>query len=354
MVSDNELTATTLDDLLQEAAAKLGQDERGRFRVICLSTGLSWKELLQRVRGYFTETVQGDFRQLYTSYYKLKKKFHVYLYMYQHPETGTPIIFTLNSYDDFRRTSKRMIEKTEDLYTLWIRPNEMAKLREEILDAEGIRLTGFNYDTFGKDEHKGERRPGYKRKGSHDSEDAEHVLEEWKLEYGISPTQLRFDLPTKGEFHFSNDGEFVLTEGDTRFLYEEVVESALSKAYPLNETVQSSEIKVTNERGIDQIEERSLEMTIKDTLNYEDVDSFVSAMKQDDFYPYSYQEAPGSLLLSGRIMDEQNGGMISVSTDGETMTILPRYESGFDSLMRFYRFVVEQVDPNTSIKLAQA
>lgn len=354
MASDNELSATTLDDLLREAATKLGHDERGRFRVICLSTGLSWEELLQRVRGYFTETVQGDFHQLHSTYEKLNKKFHVYLYLYQHPDTGTPIVFTLNSYDDFRRTSKRMIEKTEDLYTLWIRPDEMAELREEVLDAEGIRLTGFDYDTFGKDEHKGERRPGYKRSGSHDSEDAEHVLEEWKLEYGISPTQFRFDLPARGEFYFSNDGEFVLTEGDTRFLYEDVVESALQEAYPLSETVQSSELKVTSEGGIDHIEERSLEMTITDTLDYDDVDSFVSAMKQEDFYPYSYQEAPGSLLLSGRILDEQNGGMISVATDGETMAILPRYESGFDSLMRFYRFVVEEVDPQTSIKLAQA
>lgn len=353
MASDNELSATTLGDLLPEASTELGHDERGRFRTICLSTSLSWEELLTRFRGYFTETQQGDFHQLHTTYEKLNKELQVYLYLFQHPDTGAPIIFTLNSYDDFRRTSKRIIEQTEDLYTLWIRPDEMAALREEVLDKEGIRLTGFDYDTFGKDERTGQRRPGYERSGSHDSEDAEHVLEEWKLEYGICPTQLRFDLPTRGEFHFSNDGEFVLTEGDTGFLYEEVVEPALREAYPLSETVQSSELKTTTEDGIDQIEERPLEMEITDTLDYDDVDSFVLAMKEEDFYPYSYQEAPGSLLLSGRIMDEQNGGMISVATDGETMTILPRYESGFDSLMRFYRFVVEQVDPDTSIELAK-
>lgn len=354
MASENELSATTLDDLLPEAATQLGVDERGRFRIICLSTNLSWDELLQRVRGYFTETEQGDFHQLHTTHKRHNKKFHVYLYLYQHPETGAPIIFTLNSYDDFRRTAERMIERTEGLYTLWIRPGEMAELREEVLDIEGIRLTGFDYDTFGKEEHKGERRPGYRRSGRHDSEDAEHVLEEWKLEYGVTPTQLRFDLPTRGEFHFSNDGEFVLTEGDTRFLYDEVAEAGIRKSYPLSKTVQSSELKVTTEDGIDQILERPLEMTITDTLDYDDVDTFVSAMKQEDFYPYSYQEAPGSLLLSGRIVDEQNSGMISVATDGETMTLLPRYESGFDSLMRFYRFVIEQVDPEATIELAEA
>lgn len=354
MASENELSASTLDQLLSEAGAKLGQDERGRFRIICLSINLTWERLLEIASGYFSVKEQGEFHQLYTTHMKHNKKFHVYLYLYQHPRTGSPIIFTLNSYDDFRRAAHRMIQRTEDLYTLWIRPGETSELREQILDYEGIRLRGFDYDTFGKDEHKGQRRPGYRRSGSHDSEDAEHVLEEWKMEYGISPTQLRFDLPTKGQFHFSNDGEFVLTEGDTHFLYDEVVEPALKKSYPLSETVQSSELKVNTEEGIDQIEERPLEMTIDDSLDYEDVDDLVSDMKEENFYPYSYQAAPGSLLLSGRIMDEQNGGMISVATDGETMTILPRYESGFDSLIRFYRFIVEQVDPETTIQLAEA
>lgn len=355
MASQDELSATTLDELLPEAKSKLKQDDRGRFRIICLSTDLTWERLLQIVRGYFEITEQGVFHQLYTTHTKHNKEFEVYLYLYQHPDTGAPVIFTLNSYEDFRRTSQRMIQKTEGLYILWLRPEETEELQEEILDKEGIRLTGFDYDTFGKDEqHQGERRPGYRRSGSHDSEDADHLLEDWKLDYGITPTQLRFDLPAKGQFHFSNDGEFVLTNGDTRFLYDEVVQPALQKAYPLNQTIQASELNVVERDGIDQIEERPVELTIEDALDYEDVDDLVDAMKQDDFYPYSYQAAPGSLLLSGRIMDERNGGMISVATDGEEMTLLPRYESGFDSLLRFYRFIVEEVDPDTSIRLAES
>lgn len=354
MASPRELTATALNDLLQEARGKLTQDNRTRFRIICLSTDLSWERLLQIVRGYFDVTEQGVFHELYKSHTKHNKEFHVYLYLYEHPDTGAPIIFTVNSYDDFRRTAKSMIEGTEDLYTLWLRPSEVSELREELLDKQGVRLTGFDYDTFGKDQkHEAQRRPGHKRSGSHDSDDAMDMLEDWKLEYGITPTQLRFSLPDKGEFHFSNDGEFVMKTGDTEFLYNEIVESALQKAHPLSTTAQASELRVVTEGGIDQIQERPLEMTIGDVLNYEDVDDLISEMKADDFYPYSYQAAPGSLLLSGRIVDERNGGMISVSTDGETMTLLPRYESGFDSLLRFYRFIVEEVDPDTSIQLVE-
>jgi hypothetical protein len=354
MASPRELSADTLDQLIEEARGKLEQDKRTNFRIICLSTDLPWEQLLTITRHYFAVTKQGDFHELYATHTKHNKEFHVHLYLYQHPETGAPIIFTLNSYDDFRRTSGSLIKGTEDLYTLWLRPDEITDLQEEIMSDEGIRLTGFDYDTFGKEQrYEAERRPGFERSGSNNSEDAEHVLEEWKMEYGINPTQLRFSLPSKGQFYFGNDGQFVLTRGDTEYLYTTVVESALQKVHPLNTTVQSSELRVVTEGGIDQIKEKPLEMEINDTLDYEDVDNLITAMKTDDFYPYSYQAAPGSLLLSGRIVDERNGGMISVATDGETMTLLPRYESGFDSLLRFYRFIVEEVDPDTSIELAE-
>lgn len=354
MESPRELESNSLEDLLPEARSKLTADNRTRFRVICLATDLTWEELLQIVRGYFDVSEQGAFQQLYKSHTKHNKEFHVYLYLYQHPETGAPIIFTVNSYDDFRRTAQSMIEGTEDLYHLWLRPGEVSELREEILDKEGVRLTGFDYDTFGKEQqHEAQRRPGHQRSGSHNSNDAMNVLEEWKLEYGITPTQLRFSLPAKGEFHFSNDGEYVMTTGDTNFFYNEIVQPGLLKAHPLSTTAQASELSVVTEGGIDRIQQRQLEMTIGDALDYEDVDDLVTEMKADDFYPYSYQAAPGSLLLSGRIVDERNGGMISVSTDGETMTLLPRYGSGFDSLLRFYRFIVEEVDPNTSIELVE-
>lgn len=354
MVSPRELTATQLNELLQEAKGKLTADNRIRFRIICLSTDLSWDHLLQIASGYFDVTEQGNFHQLYRSHTKHNKEFHVYLYLYRHPETGAPIIFTANSYDDFRRTAKSMVESTENLYTLWLRPSEVSEVREEIRDKQGVRLTGFDYDTFGKEQkHEAQRRPGHRRSGSHDSDDAIDILEDWKIEYGIHPTQLRFSLPARGEFHFSNDGEFVMKSGDTVFLYEEIVESALIKAYPLSETAQAAELNKVTKAGIDHIEQQPLEMTIEDSLDYDDVDDVVAEMKADDFYPYSYQAAPGSLLFNGRIVDERNGGMISVSTDGETMTVLPRYDSGFDSLLRFYRFIVEEVDPDTSIQLVE-
>lgn len=355
MASQTQLTATTLDDLLAEARNQLHQDNRANFRIVCLVSDLAWDDLIAIARGSFEVTQQGEFYQLYATHTKRNQTNHVYLYLYEHPNTGAPIIFTLNSSEDFKETAARMVSWTEDLYRLWLRPEEMAKLREELLDTTGLELTGFDYDTFGRDQHyEAQQRPGIQRSGTHNSTDAEHMLEDWTVQYGITATQLRFRLATEGTFRFDNDGEFVLSNGSTEFLYEDVVEAALEKAHPLNELMKTADLRVISDNGFQHVEEDPVQLTINNPLDYEDMDEFESEMKDAEFYPYSYQAKAGSLLFNGRIADELNDGIISVSTDGEQMRLLPRYDSGFDSLIRFYRFLVERVDPETEVDKVKA
>lgn len=355
MASETELGAETRDALLDEAAAKLEKDQRTNFRSVCLTSDLDWDKLLDIARGYFTVSEQGEFHELYQTYKRHNQKFYVHLYLYRHQDTASPILFTLNSSRDFRTTAEPMIRNSEGLYPMWLRPEELTELREEILEKEGLRLTGFDYDTFGKERRSEvERRPGRKREGSHEGDDANTVLEEMKVDYGITPTKLRFSLPTKGDFQVSNEGEFVLTQGNTQFLYSEITEPALEKAYPVNRLIQRSDLSVIKDNGPDQIHGKAIEVEIGTRLDFDDFDDLKVEMERNDFYPFSYHAAQGSLLLNGRIVDENNGGILSVSTDGETLSMLPRYESGFDSLLRFYRFIVEHIDPETTVNLVEA
>lgn len=350
MVAPNELTSKTKAELLDEARKSLHADNRTNFRIVCLVSDHSWEKLVKIARGWFEVTEQGEFYQLHTTHTKRNQKREVYLYLYQHQSTGAPIIFTLNSSEDLGPTLDRMVANIEDIYTLWLPPEAMGEIREELLEITGLELTGFDYDTFGRDHrYEAQVRPGFQRSGSHDSKDAEHMLEEWTVKYGITPTRLRFKLAAQGTFRFSNDGEFVLENGSTEFLFEDVVEPALDEAHPLNELMKAADLRVTTENGFEQIEEQPIEVTINDPLDYSDRDEFTSEMENEDFYPYSAQSAEGSLLFNGKIADERNDGIISVSTDGEDMMLLPRYDSGFDSLVRFYRFLVEKVDPDTEI-----
>ena len=351
MGMDRRIDATTLDDLLITSRERMLDDRNRNFRVICLTSELTWEEFLKRCRGWFTIEEQGDFYELHATYRKHNKEFDVFLYLFQHPVTGSPTFLTLNSHDGFHRTADRMISETEGIYNMWFPPNAMTTLKDRILAEEGSRLIAFEGEKFGREQkYEEERRPGTPREGEYRAPDAAETLEERKKEYGITPTHLYFEWPTKGDFHFRDEGEFVLTRGDPEFFFNEVVTPGLEDIEPLNTAFKASDLNIVTRQGVQQIEKEALEIKLASPLEYEEADDLIDQMKNEGFYPYSYQAAEGSLLLNGRIVDESNGGMISLSTDGEILSILPRYESGFDSLLRFYRFVVEQVDADASVK----
>lgn len=350
MGSDSSIGAETLDDFLSVVSQSMRADKRNNFRAICLTSDLTWDELLLRFQGRFDVTEQGVFHELHAKYEKHNQLFHVYLYLYRHPETGSPIFLTLNSHDDFRRTANRIITGTERIHYIWFPPEEMALIKNEILDNEGCRLVKFEGEKFGREQkYEEERRPEIRRKGEYSGDDAADTLEERKKEYGITPVHLYFEWPTKGTFHFRDEGEFVLNSGNPEFFFKEIVMPTLETVNPLNTAIKESELHIVEKQGIEQIEKHTLNIKLNAPLDYDERGDLIDHMKEGGFYPYSLQTSKGSLLLNGRIVDEENGGIISLSTDGQIMSILPRYESGFDSLLRFYRFVVEQVDSEAHI-----
>lgn len=350
MEPDRSLEATTLDDFLDEARKRMRADKNRNFRAICVTTELPWEDFLTYCRGSFDVREQGVFHELHATFNKHNKEFDVYVYLYRHPDTDSLIFLTLNSHDDFHRTADSIIRKMEGISYLWFPPESMAILRDNVLDEDGSRLVGFEGKKFGREQkYEEERRPGTKREGEYHADDAAETLEERKKEYGITPTHLYFEWPSKGDFHFRDEGEFVLTRGDPKFFFNQIVVPGLREADPLNTAIKASELHVIKKNGLQSIEKESLEIELTHPLEYEEADNLIAEMKNDGFYPYSYQASEGSLLLNGRIVDESNGGMISLSTDGETISILPRYESGFDSLLRFYRFVVQEVDSDAKV-----
>lgn len=346
MPASSKFTARTLDDLLASATEQVREDGRNNFRAICLSSNLPISEIADRFSHEFAVSEQGEFIHLHTSYTKYRRKFEVHLYLYEYEKTGTPIIFTLNSAEDVRRKAKPEIIGNDGIYYLWIPPNEMDAISDEVLDFEGCRLTRFIGEKFGKEARsEQERRPEYERREEYSGDDAAQTLEEAKLDYGITPTKLEFEIPTKADFTLGNEGEFVMTNGDAHFFFEEIVIGmGVSRVAEMNDQIQSSKLDVVEVEGVEVFDKQSLEIELANTLDYEDADDFLHNLKERDFYPYNTSATEGSLLLTSRMIDEENGGMFSITTDGEQLSVLPKHGSSFDSVMRFYRVIIENFD----------
>lgn len=336
----------TLEGLLESATERVREDGRNNFRAICLSSDLSLEGIAEIFSSEFAISEQGDFYHLQTKYTKYRREFEVHLYLYEYPETGTPIIFTLNSSEDIRRTAKSAITAYEGIYYLWIPPNEMDAISDEVMNIEGCRLTKFIGEKFGKEARtRQERRPEYERREEYSGDDAAQTLEEAKMDYGITPTKLEFEIPTKANFTLNNEGEIVMTSGDAEFFFNEIViDMAVSRVAKMNDQIQASKLDVIEVEGVEVFDKETLEIELNNALDYEDADDFISSLKEQEFHPYNISAEQGSLLLTSRVIDEENGGMFSLTTDGKQLSVLPKHGSSFDSVMRFYRFVVEKFD----------
>lgn len=351
MTSPARFHERTLEGLLESATQRVREDRRNNFRIICLSSNLTLKEIANAFIDDFSVKKQGEFYYLSTTYTKYRRKFEVHLYLYEYEETGMPIIFTLNSSEDIRRKAKPVIAGSGGIYPLWIPPNDMDAISDEILHIEGCRLTRFIGEKFGEEAHsQQERRPEFERRQEYSGDDAAQTLEEAKVDYGITPTKLEFEIPTKASFTLGNEGEIVMNSGNANFSFDDIViDMVVSRVAEMNDQIQSSKLDVVEKEGIEVFDKQSLEIQLDNDLEYEDADNLITSLKSESFYPYNTSAEQGSLLLTSRIIDEENGGMFSLTTDGQQLSVLPKHGSSFDSVMRFYRFVVEKFDPNAHL-----
>jgi len=349
-----KLDATSLGDLFNETSRILKEDKRKNFRALCLNTDLN-KEILKDVfRKRYDVNEQGEFLELFTTYHRYGEEREIHIYAYFLEDMETLIIFTLASSNEVSRTIDKVVESTEGIYYLWIPPSILESIQENILSIEGCNLVYFSYKNYGETKRGMEEgKPG----GEHEGEEALSKLEKWKKEEKIKPTSLEFEIPTKGNIKVNNTGEFVfLNKKDIysfaeniQFFYDDVIRMAVNETSEMNREIKSSRLYVIKEDDREKIEEKELQIELEEPLAYQDEDRFLQEMEKADFVPFDYNSYEGSLIMEGNIVDDSNGGIISLSSDGETFFLLPKFETKFDSLLRFYRFLIERIDPNAKI-----
>jgi len=58
----------------------------------------------------------------------------------------------------------------------------------------------------------------------------------------------------------------------------------------------------------------------------------------------------GSLRFDATVVDETKKSIFEISATKDRMIVSPRYETQFDSFLRFLETVVENFDPNATCK----
>jgi len=349
-----ELEAEKIEELFDEVSQKLKNDKRKKFRVLCLNTDLD-KSILKKVfQKEFDVSEQGDFLELFTTYEKYEQEKKVFIYPFFSDELEAMVLFTLASSDELSKTIGPLVESTEGIYNLWIPPFYFEKIQEDIRNLESSKLTYFSFENFATD------RKGIevgKKEGKYRGNDALAKLEEWKKKDDIKPIAMEFEIPRKTNIKVNNRGEFtILNQKDLhirreniKFFYEKIIRKSIEKLSKMNQEIKTSTLDVIETEEGQRLQEKELHIELKNPLDYDEADNFIEQMESSNFVPFDYSTSKGSLIMEGNIADEKSGGILSLSSDGKTFLLLPKFDTKFDTLLRFYRFLIEKVDSHAQI-----
>lgn len=353
-MGQTELEAECIEELFDEVSKILKNDKRKKFRVLCLNTDLDKNILKDVFQKEFDVTEQGEFLELFTTYEKYEQEKKVFIYPVFSDELETLVLFTLASSDELSKTIGPLVESTEGIYNLWIPPTYFEKIQEDIRTLESSKLTYFSYENYGTD------RKGIevgKKEGEYRGNDALSKLEKWKKEDDIKPIAMEFEIPPKTSIQINNRGEFtILNQKDLhlhkeniRFFHEKIIRKSIEKLSEMNQEIKASTLDVIETEHGEKLQEKELHIELKNPLDYDEGDNFIQQMENSDFVPFDYSTDKGSLIMEGNIADEKSGGILSLSSDGETFLLLPKFDTRFDTLLRFYRFLIEKVDSHAQI-----
>jgi hypothetical protein len=273
-------------------------------------------------------------------------------YAYLHDSNPLLIVFALKSMDYYYSPLVWTAEKGQGLAHLKLFPKVFDELIERALsfpDAQIVEFKGIKMDTFRSE---GEKRPTIqKREIMYRAIDGELALEELKYEYGVVPTQVKFFLPNKITFKVYDNGRFILTSGDYGFFTKNIAEPTLESALQPVRDHKKARLRLVTVDDRTEIERISVVFTISDSYDYENFDDFLNILEKVKFSPFNEIKRRGSIIFRSFLSDEKSGTVLSFYSNGKDFFLSPKFGHGLHSLLRFYEFMLQEVDMRTTYAL---
>jgi hypothetical protein len=281
----------------------------------------------------------------YNHYGKTMKSIQ-YAYFYE--SNPILVVFALKSMDYFYSPLIWTAEKGQGLAHLRLFPKIFDGLIERSLsfpDTQIVEFKGTKIDTF---QSGGEKRSTIqKREIIYRAIDGELALEELQYEYGVVPTQVTFLIPNKITFKVYDNGRFILKSGDYDFFRSEIVHPTLESALQPVRDHRKAKLHLVTVDDRTEIERISVTFTISDAYDYDTFDDFLGILEEVEFFPFNEIKRKGSIIYRSFLSDEKSGAVLSFCSNGKNFVLSPKFGHGLHSLLRFYEFMLQEVDMKT-------
>jgi hypothetical protein len=271
-------------------------------------------------------------------------------------ERNLLICFTSEALEETDKTIGKFVEQRNRITSLWISPVVFDKITRQIIrQNEGSIISEFHASRFvAKQEQV--IRGNFDRYFRYTGDDGRYTLDEISRTYGILPTSVKVTVPNICKFWITNKGKFTFIHGNIDFLFD-VINNILShvlKAKSLIDKTKMEFIPVNmGKREVRLPKVVPAEIIFSREIDYSEIEMLLDNMKGEDFNfeIYDMLLMPGSVHLSGTIADRNKNGSFNITGSLNKLTLSPRQDTSFDSMLQFYEMVVEKLDLNAQLQI---
>jgi len=261
-------------------------------------------------------------------------------------------------YSNFRKTEElrlvyEFLESAPKTYRLFLRPLWIdGILRNLLSNNDHLRILDFTASRSFNSATPARLRPRVGRTLRYWGPDGREVLGELSNAYGVVPKKLRVEIPGASTFSIDNTGSFTLFSGEIKILLEIIksaIESAVSEAATLKKAhFQLYPVAIPGEDFQVAISSPA-DIALEIKLDYTQALSLLEQLEEEDFVPYNTTAEEGSVFLRSDILDLRTSEVFRLRADEKRLRILPGSPESVKSLLRFYEFVLEQLDARAEL-----
>jgi len=274
----------------------------------------------------------------------------IYIYTFFDDRNNVPLFIT-----DAKKTNEipdilfTYINRTKEISNLWIAPKVMKEIKDNLVrEYPDMIITYFSAKRSPNTDIHSEFRPHVERGIQYRGNDGKHTLEEMEFYYGVLPKILEVQLPNGIAFRIDNKGIITLRHGHFAGIFK-IIEDVVSRLENVREAIGESGYsisKVGSRRQFSNAIQIPWSIDVPVEMHYDDVSRFCKAMRSEEWNFTVLEQVllPGSMFFSARLIDEHTGSLLDISTTGKKIDVYPVEKIDIGTSMRFFEFVVENID----------
>lgn len=307
----------------------------------------------------YTHEDYGEITKLVKSYVKRSGEYGEATFYAHYFQDDLLMVFTAATEEAVSQTLEMTVTGSSSLAEMPIVPPDFQQMNQHVLEEyEDVDITEFKSLRI-PDLADAEIRPEYDRTIEYKGRDGRQTLKEFRQYYGVVPVRLQYEHEDI-EFKMDSSGKFTLKKVNEKTfnLLFELVEEVLDHVLDIQEVTQ--EIRFRTE----QRQSGNLEIAVSDvtageidfekSFNLLMAEEFIQNTGQRDDAHFSFTDVSkqaGSLDFSATVTDERRNAYFNISATENSMTIIPKRNCSFPTLIEFYKLFTQSVDQAATITL---